>query len=204
MLQDDGGHKAARAQHTRSMAQAFKAMAMGNAGAAIVASVLSVTSAQAQVWEPVQVFIEAGSLHRGSEVVGIGLNLPFDWQAMRWGGRFSASAEVSASRWASDSDSGRQVQAQLALVPLLRYTPREGRSPWFVEAGIGLSLHRRAYEAGDIRMSTRWNFYDVLAVGRRFGEDDELSLRAVHVSNAGVRKPNPGEELILLRWAHRF
>lgn len=186
------------------MAQAFKAMTIGRACTAIVAGVLSVSSAQAEATMPGQVFVEAGPSHRGSEVVGLGLKWPFDWQAVRWGGRFSASAEVSVSRWASDSVSGRQVQAQVALVPLLRYTPSEGKSPWFVEAGIGLSLHRRAYEAEAIRMSTRWNFYDVLALGRRFGEDDELSLRAVHVSNAGLRKPNPGEELILLRWAHRF
>jgi hypothetical protein len=186
------------------MAQAFNAAAIRTVGVAILAGLLSTSSARADGWTPDAVFIEAGHSRRGTDVLGLGLKWQWDWQAVRWGGRFSASGEVSTSRWAADTVSGSRTQAQFALVPLLRYTPGEGRSAWFVEAGIGLSLHRRHYEAEGIRMSTRWNFLDVLAVGRHFGDADEVSLRAVHVSNAGIRKPNPGDELILLRWAHRF
>lgn len=186
------------------MAQAFNATAIRTAGVAVFAGLMSMSPARSQGWTPDAAFVEAGHSRRGTDVLGLGLKWQWDWQALRWGGRFSAAGEVSASRWAADTVSGSRTQAQFALVPLLRYTPGEGRSAWFVEAGIGLSLHRRRYEVDDVRMSTRWNFYDVLAVGRRFGDADEVSLRAVHVSNGGARKPNPGDELILLRWARRF
>lgn len=184
------------------MAQAYST-GIGRVGLALFAGALAASPVQAEGWRPDGVFAEAGVSRRDTEVLGLGLQWQWDWQALRWGGRFSARTDLSASRWAADTVNGRRVQEQVALVPLLRYTPGEGRSPWFVEGGIGLSLHRRPYEAEDVRLSTRWNFQDVLAVGRRFG-GGELSLRAVHISNAGLRKPNPGDEMVQLRWTHLF
>jgi hypothetical protein len=32
----------------------------------------------------------------------------------------------------------------------------------------------------------------------------ELSLRIQHSSNAGIKEPNPGENFLLLRYAHVF
>ena len=64
---------------------------------------------------------------------------------------------------------------------------------------------------GDLRtpqrsFRTRLNFSDNIGVGRSFGARDEheVSLRWQHTSNAGIRKPNPGQDLILVRYAHAF
>lgn len=161
--------------------------------------------AQQAPWQPAGGFVDLGRSSRDTTIVGAGLRWPWDWQAVRWGGQFSAATELSVSYWSAKTfGSGRERQAQLALVPLLRWRFGQGASPWFLEGGIGLSLHQRRYEAEDIRMSTRWNFYDVLAVGRSIGAGHELSLRAVHVSNASIRKPNPGADILMLRWAARF
>lgn len=170
----------------------------------VVALAVAAGAAPAALAAPDAFFVEAGRSARDTGIGGAGLRWSWDWQALRWGGQFSGGTELSLSYWHAQTADGRQGMAHLALVPLLRWRPRDGSSPWFVEAGIGLSLHQRNYEAQDARMSTRLNFYDVLAVGRNLGPGQELSLRGVHVSNGGVRRPNPGADIILLRWTRRY
>ncbi len=89
---------------------------------------------------------------------------------------------------------------------MLRYRFGEGRSRWFVEAGIGLSVTDRRFATPDRTQASRWNFSDNLALGRSFGDrgEHEVSLRWQHTSNAGLKEPNPGVDLFLLRYAIRF
>ena len=95
---------------------------------------------------------------------------------------------------------------QLGLVPLLRYRFGEGRSNWFIEAGIGVSVMDPIYRTEEKRFSTRFNFVDVAGAGRSFGQrrEHELSLRIAHISNANIKKPNPGENFLQLRYAVLF
>lgn len=78
--------------------------------------------------------------------------------------------------------------------------------PWFVEGGIGLAYLNEPYRNASKEFGTQWNFSDHLGVGRSFGADrqHELGVYVKHVSNAGVRKPNPGETFAQLRYAYRF
>ena len=54
--------------------------------------------------------------------------------------------------------------------------------------------------------STRFNFASHLGVGVRLGaqQQHEWLLRVQHVSNAGLKKPNPGENFLQLRYALHF
>lgn len=149
-------------------------------------------------------FVDGGPTAHDGHVVGLGLRWPSGWQAQRWGAQWSLATDLSLRRWSASLAQGRDTTLQLALAPVLRWRPDAGRSAWFVEGGIGLSLHDSRYERDGQRMSTRWNFQDMLGVGRSLGERQELSLWLVHVSNAGLRKPNPGEEMLLLRWSMRL
>ncbi|WP_167784819.1 acyloxyacyl hydrolase [Ramlibacter rhizophilus] len=173
---------------------------------ALLASLFTVpvvAQVQDNGWRPDGYFLEVGRSARDTSIAGVGLRWNWAWQAQRWGGHFSGGTELSVAYWRATTLTGRSDRAHFALIPLLRFRPSAGASPWFVEGGIGLSLHPEPYEAEDIRMSTRLNFYDVLAVGRSVGPG-ELSLRAVHVSNAGIRRPNPGADIVMLRWSQPF
>jgi lipid A 3-O-deacylase len=90
-----------------------------------------------------------------------------------------------------------------ACVPL---RPTGGTSPWFFEAGVGLTLMTSLYETDRKRFFTTFNFAVHLAVGRNFGSrnEHELSLRLQHFSNAGIKDPNPGEDFIQIRYSFRF
>ncbi|UUX94617.1 acyloxyacyl hydrolase [Aquabacterium sp. J223] len=131
--------------------------------------------------------------------------------ARRWSlgsGEVSARWEVSVGRWWIDERAadGPSSVDRIGVTPLVRWQPDQGRSPWFVEGGIGLNYIGPNYRTDTDRFATRWNFGDHLAVGRRIGSSGrhELSLRLSHFSNGGVREPNPGADFVQLRWAMRL
>ena len=94
----------------------------------------------------------------------------------------------------------------LALVPTFRLRFDEGRSPWFAEGGIGISLMDARYITPTKEFSTRFNFADRIAIGRSFGlrGEHEVALQLQHVSNAGIKEPNPGENFLQLRYGVAF
>ena len=82
----------------------------------------------------------------------------------------------------------------------------EGQSPWFAEAGIGGTLMDSLYRTTSREFSTAFQFTEQIGVGRNFGErgEHELSVRLQHVSNGGIKEPNPGENFWRVRYLYRF
>lgn len=156
---------------------------------------------------PASFFVQGGRGDNGVGVLSAGVQWPFAWRRMALGGELSTQAEVFGSVWrARDFSGGREHFFQLGLVPMLRWRAGQGRSPWFVEGGIGLSLTDERFLTPDKMFGSRLNFSDNLALGRNFGAEGrhEISLRMQHTSNAGLRKPNPGLNLLMLRYGSAF
>jgi hypothetical protein len=156
--------------------------------------------------KPDAVFLQqAESARSRSSTLGLSWDLPAQWD---WaGGRLSSYVEASVARWSVENPQGGRDTAavtQIGFTPVLRWQP--AASPWFAEAGIGLNLIGPTYRAGRKRFSTAFNFGDHLAVGRQFGDGNrqEVALRLQHFSNAGIKKPNPGEDFVQLRWSVRL
>ena len=157
-------------------------------------------------WLPQGAFIEGGTAdHRGYAVTA-GVVWPWSWQREAWGGAWSGHTEAFASHWSLRGFAGRDSYTLVGVAPIVRYTFDGGRSPWFLEGGIGASVLDSKVNVPDKFMSTRFNFYDVIAAGRSFGEGrrQEISVRLTHISNADIKKPNPGQEFLQLRYAARF
>ena len=53
-------------------------------------------------------------------------------------------------------------------------------------------------------MSTAFEFADHIGLGYVFNNKFDLGLRVQHYSNAGIKKPNNGENFVVLRGAYRF
>ena len=177
-----------------------------SAGVALFALAGMAAPAAAQGWRPDSFFVQAGS-GENVNAASAGVQWPSAWRAGALGGELSLRTELFGTVWrAPAADGGHENFLQFGLVPLLRYRLAEGRSPWFVEGGIGLSVTDKRFVTRDKEFGSRWNFSDNLAVGRSFGEQgrQELSLRVQHTSNAGLKKPNPGLNLVMLRWASAF
>jgi lipid A 3-O-deacylase len=152
------------------------------------------------------VYLEAGQArHHGAETDALTLGVRAPTGVHFFSGRMTLAVDAYVSRWHAEPLPGdRDSFTQLGLVPMLRWRFDEGRSPWFVEGGVGVSYLVDGYRTRTKEFGSRWNFSDHLGVGVNFGPQrrHELGLYVKHVSNAGLDKPNPGETFYMLRYAY--
>ena len=92
----------------------------------------------------------------------------------------------------------------IGFTPVLRIQPNGLGGP-YVEAGIGLHLLSHS-SIGDRRMSTAFQFGDHLGIGYRFGTKGsyDLGYRFQHLSNASIKRPNPGINFHQIRLQYNF
>lgn len=116
--------------------------------------------------------------------------------------------EFSLGRWnvhPHDRDADHHV-TQIGLTPVVRYTFGPALGGVFLEVGIGVNAITPIFMSRDRSFSTTFEFGDHVGIGKRFGtnREHEVSLRIQHYSNAGIKHPNPGEDLGQLRYAYHF
>lgn len=157
---------------------------------------------------PGAVFLaEGGATLHGTYAVTAGVAWRWDWQRPSSVGLWTGATEAFVSHWrARGAGGGREGYTHVGVTPVLRLRFDQGRSPWFMEGGIGLSLFDSLYVTDRKQFSTRFNFYDTVGVGRSFGaaRAHEWTLRLTHISNGGIKKPNPGENFIQLRYTRNL
>ena len=153
------------------------------------------------------VYLQYGSAEHGTDSWSGGVMLPWNWSYALGSGKLTGYWDLSVSRWSADYQGGNRSTWVLGAQPTLRWHPAQGQSPWFLQAGLGVSYatnHR--YITDHKEFSTRYNFASHLGVGYLFGEQrkNEISLRLEHHSNAGIKEPNPGANFLQLRYARYF
>ena len=154
------------------------------------------------------VFVQPGFAENDTKTLTVGVMWPWKRHWPLFDGRLGGYWEVGLGQWHVSARGGLPAQdtTQLSFTPTLRWRPGNGASPWFIEGAIGVTLVAPIYRNGNTRFSTKFNFADHLAVGRNFGarRQHELALRLEHVSNGGIKEPNPGENFLQLRYALRW
>lgn len=168
---------------------------------------LSALPAVAEGLRPSGYVVQAGVAEGRSWNASVGLTWPWSWKARLLGTEIGGVTEAYVAHWdAPSAGGGRRGFTQVGVVPLLRMRFDQGRSSWFAEAGIGLSAMDHRFVTTSKQFTTSFNFVDVVGVGRSFGaaRGQEIGLRLQHVSNAGIRVPNPGHNFVQLRYASTF
>ena len=154
------------------------------------------------------IYLQASRAEHGTDALTAGATLPWrQWRGQLWGGELRGHWDIYLSRWSFDGMGGHNHSLVLGVTPTLRLRPHGGRSAWFWEAGIGATLASHRYRpVGQEAFSTRFNFASHLGLGVNLGaqRQHELLLRLQHVSNAGIKKPNPGLNFVQLRYALHF
>ena len=154
------------------------------------------------------IYLQVDRAEHGTDALTAGTTLPWrQWRAQLWGGELRGHWDIYLSRWSFDGMGGHNHSLLLGVTPTLRLRPDGGRSAWFWEAGIGATLANRRYRpVGQEAFGTRFNFASHLGLGVSLGAQrrHELLLRLQHVSNAGIKEPNPGLNLVQLRYALHF
>ena len=125
------------------------------------------------------------------------------WQGAQWRLRLRHELELAAWRVPKARD-----LLELGYSPVLRLERplRGGQALLFVEGSIGARLLSHTRVAPDRSLSTAFQFSDMLGVGVQWGAQarSTLGLRYQHVSNLGIKKPNPGMDFGQLYYTHRF
>jgi hypothetical protein len=111
--------------------------------------------------------------------------------------RLAGYWELSAAAW----DNHDESSADLGLTPVFRIE----RASAYVEAAIGFHLVQTRISAARV-FSTAFQFGDHLGAGIRFGPGGryDLGMRLQHISNGGIRRPNPGINFLLLRFQYNI
>lgn len=124
----------------------------------------------------------------------------------RW--RWSYYWEGNLSYWyLYKQKEGEKRLLEVGLTPNLRLEPRRawrwGRP--FVEAGIGVRLLSKVH-IGARDLSSAFQFGSHAGFGLRFGEREawEAAWRIEHLSNAGLRQPNPGINFTMVRLGYHW
>lgn len=139
-----------------------------------------------------------------AEVAGLArVSLQWRWRqhwdpGARW--RVSGYWDASLGQWRSRGAGPALVD--LGFTPVFRLARHEDRGLYF-EGAIGAHLLSSTWIDG-ARLSTAFQFGDLLGVGERFGSRGQYDLQPQlqHVSNADIKRPNPGVNFTELRFAY--
>ncbi len=169
------------------------------------AALLGAASAHSEGWTPDTVFVQAAVGPANIYSLSGGVAWPWSWRSS--GGGWTGYTELLLSYWGTDRIAGGKDNfTHVALSPIFRYRFDSGKSPWFFEGGIGISYTSPLYVTPTKTFGSKFNFVDTLGMGYSFGQgmSQDVTLRLQHISNAGLRKPNPGEEFLQLRYSWKF
>lgn len=116
----------------------------------------------------------------------------------------TVSFEMSANFWRFGPENDTDQNVVLAVSPVLTFSLGQVfAKELLAEFGIGVSLLDDTTFAGK-NVSTHYQFEDRLGLIYRLSQEDSISLRYLHYSNAGFKKPNPGLDFIALGYSRAF
>ncbi|AXK38841.1 acyloxyacyl hydrolase [Crenobacter cavernae] len=134
----------------------------------------------------------------GSGDVRVGVDWILPW---RWADNDTGVLESRFELGAGYSDTARDSVWSVTAEPLLHYQFKGARTGWgpFVEVGVGPSwVSDKCWGSGH-DLNSRWHFASRLSAGYAFGAH-EVSVDFRHFSNAGLTQPNPGANLVTMRY----
>ncbi|RST52349.1 acyloxyacyl hydrolase [Variovorax sp. DXTD-1] len=191
----------------------MKVQPSASSGAAVSAGVRCLLGTAAHAFEDSArgIYFEGGRAPHGGKgatnPATVGVTLPWSLRQPVHEGALTSYWDLFISQWHAPAlGDGSRNYTQIGAIYTWHYRFGAGSSPWFAEGGVGATVMDHLYKTPDRTFSTAFQFTEVLGVGRSFGENGrhELTLRLQHFSNAGIKKPNPGENFVRLRYTYHF
>lgn len=177
--------------------------------ALLACSALSAPAVMAQsLDERATWYVQGGLGEDSSRALVVGTTRPWQREAWNMGsGQIRGHWDAWLGGWSNrDLNQHRFTTPALGIGPSLRWRGDAGRSPWFAEVGTAIMVTGKTLYNSGTRMGTRWNFASHIGIGTNFGaqQNQQLTLRLQHASNAGIKRPNPGLDFVQLRYARTF
>ncbi len=115
-------------------------------------------------------------------------------------GRLEVTGEAGVSYWWASGSRKPSTAVQLHATPFLRWWIGER---FFIEGGIGATVFNKTRFA-DKTISTAFQFGDQIGIGFLMTPNSKIGLRYAHFSNASIKTPNPGLDIVELGYTYRF
>lgn len=126
------------------------------------------------------------------------------WEIGGW--HFSLVGEAHVGYWHTSEGTSRNDVFAFGVQPMVRFIKSEGAVRPFIEAGAGVRGLSHAVINDGYTLSTAFQFTEIVGVGAQFGarQQYQAGLRFQHVSNAGIKEPNPGINFSQLYLQYNF
>ena len=183
-----------------STALALTVFRRAGAPLACAAALLATVPAQAMDLTLVGGFSEKNSVKKAGVIAGWNRAEPL-WAGQSW--ELALRHELELAGW-------RVPEAknilELGYSPFLRFQQRGSGTRFFAEASIGVRLLSDTWISDTKTLSTHFQFSDQLGAGLMFGAQSQhtLGVRIQHLSNAGIKRPNPGINFANIYYSYRF
>jgi len=115
-------------------------------------------------------------------------------------GRLDLVGELGVGYWSADGSRDPSHMWQFSATPMFRWWTGER---FYLEAGIGANLFSSTRFA-DKTISTAFQFGDHIGLGFLVTPTSRLGLRYSHFSNASIKRPNPGLNILQLNYTYQF
>ena len=116
------------------------------------------------------------------------------------GSRLDLVGELGVAYWHADGSRDPGSVWQFSAIPFLRWTWSDR---YYIEGGIGATVFSHASFANK-NLSTAFQFGDHIGVGMFVTPNSRVSLRFSHFSNAGIKRPNPGLNILQLNYSLQY
>lgn len=115
-------------------------------------------------------------------------------------GQIELTGELGAAYWSAHGSHDPSHVWQFNAIPMFRWWMSEG---FYVEAGVGATAFTGTRFA-DKQIGSAFQFGDHLGVGVLVTPSNRLGLRYSHFSNAGIKRPNPGLDVMQVTYTYQF
>ena len=165
-----------------------------------LAAAAAVTLGQIAVVQAADVSLSVGQTGDSTQVYRLGLQS--NWDASWWQtsvGRLTGYWDGAYTYWDGDETASNH---SLSFAPVFVYEFAGESVKPYIEAGIGVAFFSDT-ELEDNNLGSSFQFEDRLGFGVRFN-GQEIGVRALHYSNAGLSSNNDGVENYSLHYAMTF
>jgi lipid A 3-O-deacylase len=139
-------------------------------------------------------------------------DLGFVWDPnLTWweigGFHFALVGEAHLAFWHSTADNAVNKNiVEAGITPVFRFIKSSGLIRPYFEAGVGVRVISHPRITENYTMSSAFQFADMVGVGAAFGEHQnyQAGFRFQHLSNAGIKHPNPGIDFSQLYLQYNF
>lgn len=126
------------------------------------------------------------------------------WEIDGW--HFSVTGEAHLTYFHTNEGAFHNNVYVVGVQPMLRFIKDSGAIRPYIEAGAGVRALSHPTITDSYSVATAFQFTEVVGVGAQFGahQQYQAGCRFQHISNAGIKEPNPGINFTQLYVQYNF